>query len=181
MNKKSVSVLLGVFIGLLFFAHALAQKEKEVMKRYDYSSPKASFESLKKAIKEQNMEGILIHQWQMTKLAEETPVYGMSFEDFLVYFTESMSKEGMIMPPKEAILYLFNELRPYDPSNPLKVTELDFVKEEKREHDAKLYGGVVTTCWIILERKSDGTQEKGLAHNYDGTNEWWIALFPSGE
>ncbi len=178
MNKKSVSVLLGVFIGLLFFAHALAQKEKEVMRRYDYSSPKASFESLKKAIKEEDIEGVLIHDWQMMKLAEETPAYGMSFEDFLAYTTEGMSK-GM-MPPKVMILYLHNELVPAEPGS-LRVTDLDFVKERNREHDAEAYGVGVTTCWLILERKSDGTQEKGLAHNYDGTNEWWIAMFPHGE
>ena len=174
MSKKSVSVLLGIFIGLVFFAPAFAQKEKEVMKRYDYSSPKASFESLKKAIKEKDIEGILIHNWQMNKLAEDTPVYGMNFEDFFAYATEKM--------PKETFLYLSDELQPAMPHT-LRVTELDFVKEEKREHDAKLYGGVVTTCWIILERKTDGKQftDLALAHNYDGTNEWWITMFSLGE
>jgi superfamily I DNA/RNA helicase len=180
MNKKTISVLLGIFMGLMFFTYAFAQKEKEVMKRYDYSSPKASFESLKKAIKEKDIEGVLIHQWQMVKLAEDTPAYGMSFEDFVTFTTQEASKG--IMPPKVMILYLSNELEPANPGR-LRITDLDFVKEKDREHDAKAYGVGVTRCWLILERKSDGEQfsSEACAENYDGTNEWWIMLSPSGE
>jgi hypothetical protein len=166
MHKKNLSVLLGVFISLLFFTYALAQKELEVMKRYDYSSPKASFESLKKAIKEKDTEGVLIYQWQLFERTGFLSDYGMSFEDFVTHTTERISKEGV------SILDSFN------PSSSLKITELDFVKEGKREYRENPDSAIgATTCEIILERKSDGTQVRGEAINFDRTNEWWFIGF----
>jgi len=172
IRKKAGIILLGLFISAILWSNSFSQDEARVMKRYDYSSPKASFESLKKAIEEKDIEGILIHYWQSNKLFEGTSAYKKSFEDFLIYISENMSKEAIIMA--------HNELRPVGPS--LKVTELDFVREKEREHD-KEAGIDITTCWITLERKSDGKQFDSLvlAYNYDGTNEWWITPSPLGE
>lgn len=164
--KKTIAILGGIFITLAFLALAFGQKELEVMKRYDYSSPKASFESLKKAIKEKDIEGVLIYQWRQLERIGFLSEYAMSFEDFVTHTTERMSKEGV------SILDSFN------PSSSLKITDFDFVKEEKREYQKNPVLGIgATTCEIILERKGDGTQARGVAINFDGTNEWWISRF----
>jgi hypothetical protein len=186
MNKKTISVLLGIFISLTFFAHAFAQKEKEVMMRYDYSSPKASFESLKKAIRENDIEGILIHDWQGYKLAEGSAVYGMSFEDTLAttpFKSEITPEERDYLRKRGQSEEAYKQMR-YQMFDLIwpdgKITELNFVKESERQH-VKEGSLEVTRCVIILERKSDGEQFEAMAFNYDGTNEWWILVQRAGE
>ena len=186
MNKKTISVLLGIFMGLMFFTYAFAQKEKEVMKRYDYSSPKASFESLKKAIRENDIEGILIHDWQGYKLAEGSAVYGMSFEDTLAttpFKSEITPEERDYLRKRGQSEEAYKQMR-YQMFDLIwpdgKITELNFVKESERQHVKEGSLGV-TRCDIILERKSDGEQFEAMAFNYDGTNEWWILVQRAGE
>ena len=75
-NTILVSVLL-IFV----IAIAFAGTEEQVMQKYDYSSPKASWDSLQQAIQNKDLEGVVIHQWQLMKNNPDTIIYNKSFEE----------------------------------------------------------------------------------------------------
>ena len=186
IRKKAGIILLGLFISAILWSNSFSQDEARVMKRYDYSSPKASFESLKKAIRENDIEGILIHDWQGYKLAEGSAVYGMSFEDTLAttpFKSEITPEERDYLRKRGQSEEAYKQMR-YQMFDLIwpdgKITELNFVKESERQHVREGSLGV-TRCDIILERKSDGEQFEAMAFNYDGTNEWWILVQRAGE
>ncbi len=169
MKKKVGIILLGLFISAILGSNSFGQDEAEVMKRYDFSSPKTSFESYKKAIQEKDFEGFMIHGWEIGN--RDNPV--MKFKDALAMYESNPEY-------KERSFEEINRL--YTAKGNLKITEVDFVRESERKHITDNPEKVpVTICKIIIERKSDGMQATIMAYNFDGTREWWIFNYPGGE
>ncbi len=169
-QKICILVSLGFIIILSSLSHVFAQKEENVMKRYDYSSPKASYESLKKAIKNEDFEGVYIHMWQFGKVLSNTAQ---------ITFEESLRK---IQNSKKCSV---KDVEEWYSSNGewIKFTETEFLEESKKQHGNNIEGTNTgaTYCFITAQRKSDGKQIQLQTINIDGTKEWWIFIYPGGE
>ena len=168
MKKKVGAILLGLFISAILGNNSFSQDEAGVMKRYDFSSPKASFESYKKAMQEKDLEGAMIHRWE---LGGNQMSPGMKFKDVVAQCeNEPECREDWFKG--------MNEL--WTEKGVLKITEVDFVKELKRTHIVDNPKIQATICEIIVGRKSDGMQATVMVYNLDGTEEWWILNYPGG-
>ena len=67
MKKTKIFFCLLTFLVFSVFGQAFAKTEEEVMRQYDYSSPHASWNSLQQALKNRDLEGALIHNWNYAK------------------------------------------------------------------------------------------------------------------
>lgn len=172
-QKICILVSLGFIIILSSLSHVFAQKEKEVMKRYDYSSPKASYESLKKAIESKDIEGFWIHTWQIGRVLTTEATYQTTFEKYLQKIKKTIKR------PINEEWYSLNS-SDNNKAVWIKFTETEFMKESEREHmEQDNVGG--TSCVITAQRKNDVKQIELPAINIDGTKEWWISIYPGGE
>lgn len=169
MDKKRLTILLAIFIVSVFFTKAFGQAEKEVMKRYDYSSPRASYESLKKAIMGKDFEGVYIHTWQTGR--------ALSLEEFQVSFEEALQnvKNQTAHVSTDVIESL--EVWYSISGGWIKLSETDFLKESERER-AEEGDTKSPFCFITAQRQSDRKQIELEAINIDGTSEWWIYVYP---
>ena len=169
MKKKSVTIVLVTKFFALFLSMAFGQKETEVVKRYDYSSPAASFASLKKAIEQKDMEGILIHDWQAAQAGEENPASKMTFENYLADAKNYLSKYiGDFFRDANMIC------SPGSEGNYANITDFNFLKETERHVDEQTGR---TICEMVLEHKSEKVQIEIEAVNYKGTPYWWMDFY----
>ena len=169
MRKKGVIALAMIFAVMLFFVSASGGNENAVIARYDFSSPRASFESLKKATRDKDIEGIFIHQWQCYKRAEGSAYYGMSFEDMIQEMKKRWPGEDIAMGMDQMWIDGY-----------VKLADVVFVRESGRSHTQAGSSGT-TACTIMLKHAPSGKQDTAMALNYDGTNEWWVSLTYAGE
>lgn len=161
MSRTAKYLILLTSIILFSVNRSFGETEEDVMKRYDYSSPRASYESFKKALKDNDFYGMYIHQWQGAKLMLPNEASKISFQD---------SAEGS--GDKTALMKFSNNWYSGNGREWIKFTDTEFLKEEQREHDKG-----TTECTLTAERKSDGKQIKVVTFNVDGTNHWWILVF----
>ena len=169
MRKKGLSVLAMIYAVMLSFVPASGGSESAVIARYDLSSPQASFESLKKATQDKDIEGIFIHQWQSYKRAEGSAYYGMSFDDMIAEMKRRWPGEDIAMGMDQMWMDGY-----------VKLADVVFVREAGRSR-TQAGGSGITTCTIMLEHAPSGKQDTAMALNYDGSNEWWISLAYAGE
>jgi hypothetical protein len=80
MKKTKIFFCLLTFLVFSVFGQAFAKTEEEVMKQYDYSSPQASWNSLQRALKNRDLDGVRIHEWKFIKQPE---LVSKNFEDFV--------------------------------------------------------------------------------------------------
>lgn len=165
MGKK---ISLGFFIFFMlcmFISRGFCQKENEVLRRYDFSSPEASFNSYKKAILNRDFEGFMIHFWQATKDIPGSPHQGISFEELL----DRLAKDSTFSLDSIGARQIYAD-RGYT-----KIDDFECVKVEKMPDST----GKILMCTLFLERKSDGNKAQAMAYNF-GDGKWWIYI-PLGE
>jgi len=166
--KKIYVILLGLFLFAIWGKSSFAQDEAKVMRRYDFSSPKASFESLKKAIKDKDLEGVLIHNWNIGKILSSNKNIFENFEEFYNKMKTQYPNDSII----ESIEEWYSSNGEW-----VKLTETEFLKQEE------IYSGEHDTTYthVIAQRTRDGKQIKLVVVNKNGTKEWWIFIYPGGE
>ena len=162
---KKILLWLSAFI-LLSNSGILAQTETEVMNRYDYSSPEASFESYKQAIKNKDAAGIAIHLWQAYKANPDVNLPAADFTDFAAQSEAAVNNLGF-----EKAFAPFTKIN--WGAKRYNITDLDFIQEKDRiyDKDAK-----ITSCFIILADKNSGELVTADLWNLDGTKEWWLSI-----
>jgi hypothetical protein len=161
MWRRIVKYFILVVIIILFSVNrGFGETEEEVMKRYDFSSPRASYESFKKALQANDFYGVCIHHWWDIKLMLPDQVSQMSFQEFAS------------QTDKTSIMEFSNKWYSSNGGKWIKLTETEFLKELEREHSKGSTG-----CGIIVQRKSEGNETKVATFNLDGTSEWWVIVF----
>jgi hypothetical protein len=89
MKKTKIFFCLLTFLVFSVFGQAFAKTEEEVMKQYDYSSPQASWNSLQRALKNRDLDGVVIHMWQFMKLPGSWFKAGNTFQEAVDYIRKS--------------------------------------------------------------------------------------------
>jgi hypothetical protein len=118
------------------------------MQKYNYSSPQASWESLQQALQNKDLEGVIIHQWQLSKKTEGTIMYNKSFEEAV-----EIVRKLWVEPDIEEMTRKIWEDQRENPSSVLynKTFEEALIsakeKQEQRKSEGALYKSAPICVW----------------------------------
>lgn len=181
MTKKNFLTLAA--ISLLFLVQArqaFCGTETDIMNKYDFSSPKASFLSLQQAIQEKDFYGTNIHFWHIYKYMNLTQGTGGQ-PDLSDKSMEEAIPEITGVTPDAAEFFFQNAVirlsrlasYPGSKDHNTLIANLTFVNELACQKDEN----GMETCRIEVEDATDGSHGYVTAFSDDGKN-WWIMTIP---
>lgn len=160
MKRSLPSAIVLAVVTLPLLSSAVAESSDPPVRSdvYDYSSPEASFGAFQKAIRKEDLEGILVHAWFIgrgtAKASDPTPKFSALVQDF-------RSRKNFSFAAIDA-----------GATEGLKLTEARFVKEVSRKHQEE--NGGVTTCTFLVEWPEARKRAHLKAFKLDSAKDWWF-------
>jgi hypothetical protein len=130
---------------------------------YDYSSPEAAFRSYQKAVRREDLEGVIIHEWYIMKLSGKSA------------FASSTNFPGLLQQYRAQTNLScgrFDATPPYIGGGKLKWSQARFVRELSRTFTEQR-GGIMT-CAFIVDWPDAGKQVELSAYKFVAADQWWF-------
>ena len=165
MKTMFVACFTGIVALACVSCRSIDSKTTAVLRRYDFSSPRGSFNSFQRAIRDRDLDGMILPMWQICRRWNKTEWYRKGFQEVVGVLVQGMADQPD--PWRDVDSHV---------AGGLKLTEAHFIREVERKQDegAAGYDDRVTVCRILIGWPERGKAAEIYALNFENTENWWV-------